>query len=40
MGLITDEERKEAVVEKWTAATEEVGQAMQDNLAPPQPRSS
>jgi DNA-directed RNA polymerase subunit beta' len=31
-GLITDEERKEAVVEKWTAATEEVGQAMQDNL--------
>jgi DNA-directed RNA polymerase subunit beta' len=32
MGLITDEERKEAVVEKWTAATEDVGQAMQDNL--------
>ena len=32
MGLISDEERKEAVVEKWTAATEEVGQAMQDNL--------
>jgi DNA-directed RNA polymerase subunit beta' len=31
-GLISDEERKEAVVEKWTAATEEVGQAMQDNL--------
>ncbi len=32
MGLISDEERKEAVVEKWTAATEEVGQSMQDNL--------
>jgi DNA-directed RNA polymerase subunit beta' len=32
MGLITDEERKEAVVEKWTSATEDVGQAMQDNL--------
>ncbi len=31
-GLITDEERHEAVVEKWTAATDEVGQAMQDNL--------
>ena len=31
-GLITDEERKEAVVEKWTSATEDVGQAMQDNL--------
>ena len=31
-GLISQEERKEAVIEKWTAATEEVGQAMQDNL--------
>ena len=31
-GLITQEERKEAVVEKWTAATEEVGEAMQRNL--------
>ena len=31
-GLISQEERKEAVVEKWTAATEEVGEAMQDNL--------
>ena len=31
-GLISQEERHEAVVEKWTAATEEVGQAMQDNL--------
>ena len=31
-GLISEEERKEAVVERWTAATEEVGQAMQDNL--------
>src|SRR5262245_47222285 len=32
MGLISQEERKEAVVEKWTSATEDVGQAMQDNL--------
>ncbi len=32
MGLITDEERKEAVVEKWTSATEDVGEAMQKNL--------
>src|ERR1044072_1541835 len=32
MGLITEEERKEAVVEQWTAATEEVAQAMEDNL--------
>ena len=31
-GLITQEERKEAVVEKWTAATDEVGEAMQRNL--------
>jgi DNA-directed RNA polymerase subunit beta' len=31
-GLISQEERKEAVVEKWTAATEEVGEAMQRNL--------
>jgi DNA-directed RNA polymerase subunit beta' len=31
-GLITQEERKEAVVEKWTAATEDVGEAMQRNL--------
>src|SRR5829696_2025273 len=32
MGLISQAERHEAVVEKWTAATDEVGQAMQDNL--------
>src|ERR687898_1534567 len=32
MGLITQEERKEAVVDKWTAATDEVGEAMQRNL--------
>jgi DNA-directed RNA polymerase subunit beta' len=32
MGLITEEERKEAVVEQWTAATEEVAQAMEDHL--------
>jgi DNA-directed RNA polymerase subunit beta' len=31
-GLITQEERHERVVEKWTAATDEVGEAMQDNL--------
>jgi DNA-directed RNA polymerase subunit beta' len=31
-GLISQEERKEAVVEKWTAATEDVGEAMQRNL--------
>ena len=32
MGLLKDEERKEAVIEKWTAATDEVGEAMQVNL--------
>jgi DNA-directed RNA polymerase subunit beta' len=32
MGLITQEERKEAVVERWNAATDEVGEAMQENL--------
>jgi DNA-directed RNA polymerase subunit beta' len=32
MGLISPEERHEKVVEKWTAATDEVGEAMQDNL--------
>jgi DNA-directed RNA polymerase subunit beta' len=32
MGLISQEERKAAVVEKWNAATDEVGQAMTDNL--------
>ena len=31
-GLITQEERHEAVVERWTAATDEVGQAMERNL--------
>ena len=36
-GLISQEERHEAVVEKWTAATDEVGQAMQDNLRSPEP---
>ena len=29
MGLITQEERHEAVVEKWNAATDEVGEAME-----------
>ncbi len=32
MGLISQEERKEAVVEKWNAATDEVGEAMAENL--------
>ncbi len=31
-GLISQEERHEAVVDKWNAATDEVGIAMQDNL--------
>ncbi|HEY1359597.1 MAG TPA: DNA-directed RNA polymerase subunit beta', partial [Thermoleophilaceae bacterium] len=31
-GLISQTERHDAAVEKWTSATEEVGQAMQDNL--------
>ena len=33
MGLITQEERHEAVVEKWNAATDEVAEAMVENLA-------
>jgi DNA-directed RNA polymerase subunit beta' len=32
MGLISQEERHERIVEKWTAATDEVGDAMQRNL--------
>jgi len=32
MGLITEEERKEAVVDLWTQATDEVATAMEDNL--------
>jgi DNA-directed RNA polymerase subunit beta' len=32
MGLITQEERHEAVVEKWNAATDEVAEAMIQNL--------
>jgi DNA-directed RNA polymerase subunit beta' len=32
MGLITQEERHEAVVERWNAATEEVADAMIENL--------
>ncbi len=32
MGLITQEERHEAVVEKWNAATDEVAEAMVENL--------
>ena len=32
MGLITQEERHEAVVEKWTAATDEVAEAMEKNF--------
>ncbi|MEI6663857.1 MAG: DNA-directed RNA polymerase subunit beta' [Actinomycetes bacterium] len=37
MGLITQEERHEAVTNKWTAATDEVGNAMKDNLDPLNP---
>jgi DNA-directed RNA polymerase subunit beta' len=32
MGLITEEERKDAVVERWTAATDEVAEAMEEHL--------
>ena len=32
MGLITQEERHELVVEKWTAATDEVAEAMQEHF--------
>ena len=32
MGLITQEERHEAVVDKWKEATDEVAEAMQNNL--------
>ena len=32
MGLITFEERREKVVDKWTAATDEVAEAMEKNL--------
>jgi DNA-directed RNA polymerase subunit beta' len=32
MGLITEEERKDAVVEQWTSATEEVAQAMEQHF--------
>jgi DNA-directed RNA polymerase subunit beta' len=32
MGLITRQEMHEAVTGKWTAATDEVGMAMRDNL--------
>src|SRR5437588_10393203 len=36
-GLISQEERHERVVEKWTAATDEVGNAMQEALPPLNP---
>ena len=32
MGLISSEERKEAAIERWNSATDEVGIAMQDHL--------
>ena len=32
MGLITQQERHEAVVDKWTEATEEVAEAMEENF--------
>ena len=37
MGLITQEERHEAVTAKWTEATDEVGEAMKDHLDPLNP---
>jgi DNA-directed RNA polymerase subunit beta' len=37
MGLITQQERHEAVVDKWTEATEEVAEAMQRNFDPLNP---
>jgi DNA-directed RNA polymerase subunit beta' len=37
MGLISDDERKDKVVEKWTTATDEVGEAMQEHLDPLNP---
>ena len=37
MGLITQQERHEAVVDKWTAATEEVAQAMEAQLRRDEP---
>ncbi len=37
MGLITEEERKEAVVAQWDAATDEVADAMVENLDPLNP---
>ena len=36
-GLISQEERHEAVVEKWNAATDEVGEAMQKQPRRPEP---
>jgi len=36
-GLITQEERHEAVVERWNAATDDVAEAMVDNLDPLNP---
>ena len=37
LGLISQQERHEAVIEKWTQATEEVGQAMERHLDPLNP---
>jgi DNA-directed RNA polymerase subunit beta' len=37
MGLITEEERKDAVVAQWEAATDEVAEAMVENLDPLNP---
>ena len=40
MGLITQQERHEAVTDKWTAATEEVGRVMEDNYRENHPKNS
>ena len=37
MGLITQEERHEAVIDKWNEATEEVAEAMDENLDDAEP---
>ncbi len=40
MGLITQQERHEAVTDKWTGATEEVGRVMEENYRENHPKNS
>lgn len=35
-GLITDDERRQELIEIWTQATDKVAKAMQDNLPSPE----